>query len=183
MSSTGVVLDFPGKGGRIIEYLIEQYKKAHPEEDPALVEPHLVAEWARKRGLWTYEPVDPEEVLRRRIARFLKRSYTTDPQGRIVRKHHAVIYEVTTPDGIKRRSRYYEIFDAPVKHMQASLALRRRSALADVQQLDIDFHSYNDNNKRGEKLPPMDYNFNKDLEEMKLPTTYEEPDDELDDEI
>lgn len=181
--SDSTTLRFAGKRARIIEYLIEQYKKAHPDEDPSLNEPHLLAEWAIKRRLWDYEPVNPEEVLRRRIARYLKRSYTTDPQGRTVRKHHAVIYEVDTPEGTKRRSRYYEIYDAPVKHMQASLQLRRRAALADVHQLDLDFDSYNDNNRRGETLQPMDFNFNKDLEEMKMPTTYEEPDDELDDEI
>jgi len=56
--------------------------------------------------------------------------------------------------------------------MRASLALRRRAALADVAQLNLDLESYNENNYRGETVPPMDYNFNIDLEETRLPTHY-----------
>jgi hypothetical protein len=67
---------------------------------------------------------------------------------------------------------YKEIFHAPADHMELSLKLRRFAAWRDVQQLHIDFESYQDNNVYGAKLEPMDYDFNKDLAESKMPTTY-----------
>ena len=170
-----------GPRGREMEYLIHQYKMAHPEKDPDYIEPHLVAEWACKKRMWDRPPVSPEERLRRELARHLCGEHTRDPQGSTVRKHHAVIYTIETPDGPKRRSRWYEINQAPVKHMQASLQLRRRAALADVVQLSFDFESYNENNIHGERLPEMDFDFNKDLEEIKLPTDYPSEPPETDD--
>lgn len=165
---------YVSRPGRHMEYLIEQYQKAHPDEDAATIEPHLVADWAIAKGMWQRPPVPPEERLRKELARYLRGEYTRDPQGRNVRLHHAVIYTEHTSDGPKRRSRWSTIFDAPANHMQASLALRRRSALADVTQLNLDLESYNENNLRGEIIPPMDFDFNKDLEEARLPTHYPE---------
>jgi|SRR5215213_6079177 hypothetical protein len=166
------------RGNRKMMYLVEQYKKAHPEESEE-VEPHLVAPWAIKKDLWKRPPVAPEEVLRRLISRALRQEYMEDPQGREVRKHHPVIYEVVTPDGVKKRSKWFPLFEAPPKHMTASLSLRRRSALADVLQLKLDFDSYNDNNVHGATLPEPDFDFNKDIEEMSLPSTY--PEQHIDD--
>lgn len=132
------------KHARQMEYLIEQWKAGHPEEDGGPIEPHRIAPWALKRGLWVRPPMSPEEILRRELAKFLKNEYITDPQNRNVRKNHAVIIEVKTQEGVKRRSRWYTLYEAPPKHMQASLQLRRRAALADVVQLELDFNSYND---------------------------------------
>jgi hypothetical protein len=68
--------------------------------------------------------------------------------------------------------------------VRQALALDRKQALATVQQMKLDFDSYNENNEGHEVLPPLDLDFNKDLEEMSLPTDYD-PDpygDEDDDE-
>lgn len=169
-----------------IEYLMEQYRLAHPDVDPA-VEPHLIAEWAIQNGLSRPIPQTPEEILRKDIARYLKNDYIDDPQGRHVRKNHAVFIQVQTQDGPKRRSRWYGIDVAPPDHMKLSLQLRRNAAFHDIRQMELDFQSYNDNNTYGVKLVPMDYNFNKDVQEANLPATYpSEPSfdvDEDDDEI
>lgn len=167
------------RGRRYMAYIIEMFQKAHPDEDPALIEPHLIARWAMQKGIYNRPPIHPEERLRRELSRYLKTEYTTDPQNRHVRKHHAVIYSVQTADGIKRRSRWWEYTHAPAKEMRAALQLRRNMALADVVQLNIDFESYNDNNVLGETLEAMDFNFNEDLKEKKMPTTYpEDPEDD-----
>jgi hypothetical protein len=184
MAEGAKVLTFqsPKKRARLA-YLIDQYHRAHPDEDPATVEPHLVADWATKTGVYKPEPIDPALQLRRDVARYLRTEYTTDPQGREVRKHHGVVYEVQTPSGIQRHTRYFEIYDATAEHMKASLQLRRRAALRDVLQLNLDFESWQDNNKHGETMEPMDYNFNPDVAETKLPTTYPDapdPDDDFD---
>lgn len=73
-----------------------------------------------------------------------------------------------TSNGIKRRSRWYSIYEAPPKHMRTSLSLRRRAAVADVFQLKLDFDSYNDYNHHGAKLDDLDFNLNnnKDIAEL-----------------
>jgi len=164
-------------------YLIEKYKKAHGLKTEDAIEPHLVADWAVAEGLWDRPPPTQQEALRRSIARHLRSEQIRDPQGRMVRSHHAVIYEANTPEGPKRRSRWFGIYDAPPEHMMASLQLRRRAAVSDVHQLSLDWESYNENNHRGAALPSMDFNFNKDLEEFKQSATYpEEPPTDDDDE-
>jgi len=46
--------------------------------------------------------MEAEEVLRRLLSRTLRNEYIVDPQGREVRKHHPVISEVKTAEGIKK---------------------------------------------------------------------------------
>lgn len=178
----------PNAGGRPakkrlqIEYVLEQYKQSHTDVDPA-IEPHLIAEWAIKEGISRPIPQTPEELLRKDIARYLKNDYIDDPQGRHVRRNHAIFIPVVTQDGVKRRSRWYEKDVAPPEHMRLSLQLRRTAAFHDVRQMDLDFQSYNDNNVYGVKLPPMDYNMNADVQEANLPPTYPtEPPSDIDDE-
>ena len=72
--------------------------------------------------------------------------------------------------------------------MRTSLSLRRRAALQDVYQLQLDFESYNDYNKFGEKLDPMDFDYNKDLRELKQSAEWPEgpegpPDEDTEDDI
>jgi hypothetical protein len=50
-----------------------------------------------------------------------------------------------------------------------------------MQQMKLNFDSYNDNNTFGVVLPPQDLDFRKDLEEMDLSTEYD-PDAYGDDE-
>jgi hypothetical protein len=159
------------RGNRKMLYLFEQYKAAHPGEGDE-IKPHLVAPWAITQGLWKRPPMEAEEVLRRLLSRALRNEYIVDPQGREVRKHHPVISEVKTAEGIKKQSTWYTIFDAPPEKMRASLQLRRRAALADVMQLKFDFDSYNENNRQGGSLAPMDFDFNKDIDELSQPVTY-----------
>ncbi|HEY2094122.1 MAG TPA: hypothetical protein VGJ81_19805 [Thermoanaerobaculia bacterium] len=178
-----VVVPFPrGTKAREIEYVIEQYHKAHPDADPSEI-PDLIAEWAYNKGLWKRPPVDPVVALSRDIARYLRNIYVTDPQGREVRKNHAVMIEVQTPSGPKRRSIWKELFHADAEHMKVSFQLRRRAAEQDVKQLHLDWSSYQDNNVFGAKLDQMDFDFNKDIEESNLPTTYPDADDDDGDDI
>jgi hypothetical protein len=177
--SNAPILPFPGGTKKSeIEYVMEQYYKAHPEEDSTEPIPDLIAEWAYKKGIWKRPPVDPVVALSRDISRYLRNEYVTDPQGRTVRKNHAVFIEVHTPSGPKKRSIWKELFHAPVEHMKASFQLRRRAAFRDVQQLHFDFESYQENNVLGAQLEPMDFDFNKDIEESNLPTTYPAGDDD-----
>src|SRR5689334_16127891 len=94
---------FPPRGSkaREIQYVIDQYHTAHPDEDPEETVPHLIAEWAFKKNLWRRPPADPVDLLRRDISRYLRNEYFTDPQGREVRKNHAILIETHTAAGTK----------------------------------------------------------------------------------
>jgi hypothetical protein len=175
------------RGSRKMQYVIEQYKATHPDEGND-ISPYLVSEWAVDNHIWKPAPVSPKEQLRRLLSRSLRETYLLDPQGREVRANLPIVEEIMTADGPQRRSRWYPIFDAPAQVARASFSLRRRLALADVAQLKFDFMSWNDNNRVGESLEPLDFDFNKDLSEMEQPTTYpegpefdEEDEDEDDD--
>jgi hypothetical protein len=158
-------------GNRHMMFLVERYKETHPD-DGAAVHPERVAEWAIDEGLWKRPPMDPREVLRRQIRSALREEYIVDDQGREVRANHPFMEEVSTPDGPKLRSTWYPIFDMPPQKMRAAFQMRRRAALADVVQLKLDFESYNDNNHFRAVLDPPDFNFNKDIEEMNMPTEW-----------
>lgn len=163
------------QGNRKMIYLVELYQKEHDEEGEE-INLDSVANWALEEGKYNLKPVSPQKILRRMMAQALRDDYMTDPQGREVRKYHFVIQQ--EPSG-KKTSKAYDIYNAPPDHMRLSLSLRRRSALNDVVQLDLDLQSYNENNKFGEVIPSFDYNFNKDMEEGSMPTDYpmEAPED------
>ena len=170
-------------GNRKMLYLVEQYKLEHAYEGDE-ISPRLIAPWAITKGLWKRPPMEPEEILRRDLCRALRNDYIFDPQEREVRRYHSVTTSTTTPEGEKRSSTWYNIENAPPGHMRVALQQRRQAAFNDVLQLNLDFESYNENNKFGAVLPPMDYDFNKDIEESRQPIKYaderseEEPDDE-----
>jgi hypothetical protein len=157
---------------RQILYLIAQYRQLFEVD---VVDTQAVAQWAISSGLWKRPPVDPEILLRRELARALRTEYYRDPQGRDVRKNHPVV----VTEGLQRKWYWAAITEASPKHMRLSLQQRRQGILADCRQHRIDFDSYNDNNKFKAELSLFDYDFNKDLEELSLPTHYpnEKPED------
>lgn len=163
------------QGNRKMIHLVELYQREHGEEGEE-IDLDSISHWALEEGKYNLKLASPQKILRRMMAQALRGDHTTDPQGREVRKYHFVIQQ--DPSG-KTTSRAYDIFNAPPDHMKLSLSLRRRSALKDVAQLELDLQSYNDNNKFGETLDGFDYNFNKDLEEGAMPTDYplEAPED------
>jgi hypothetical protein len=160
------------RASRKMTFILEQYAKAFPQEPPPL-DPKRVSEWAYRTGLWKPLETPPQEVLRRKLTRALRHTYVMDPQGREVRANFATIEEVMTPEGPKRMARFYPIFKAPPEVVRQALAMDRNQALATVQQMKLDFDSYQDNNEFGATLPPLDLDFNKDIEEMSLPPDYD----------
>ena len=164
-------------GNRQMIYLVELYQREHPEQD-GVIDPDAVTEWAIETGRYIPPPISAHKLLRQKISRAIRNHYTEDLQGREVRKYHVVVEH----DGDKTHTTVYSIENAPPEHMRKSCSLRRRSALRDVLQLKLDFDSYNENNKFGVQLSPLDFDFNKDVEEMSLPTFYplEAPEDQVD---
>jgi hypothetical protein len=81
------------------------------------------------------------------LCRALRYEYIADPQGRDVRADFAAVEEVMTSEGPKRMSKWYPICNAPPPVARQAFSLDRREALATVQQMKLDFDSYNDKNE------------------------------------
>jgi hypothetical protein len=121
-------------------------------------------------------PFDPLKMFAHELSAAAREEYYTDAQGREVRKKH--VFVIIEADGT-RRWHWVDIVTAKPDPMHKSLQARRRQALGDVVQLDIDRSSYNDNNLFGAEIA-MSYNFDEDLAEMRMPTSY--PDEASDSE-
>jgi hypothetical protein len=160
-------------------YLLDLYQREHggAAETFDLDE---VAAWAIREGHYRPEPVDPAKALKGQMAKAMKNEHVTDPQGREVRKFHAVRHT----DGERQWTLWATITDADPGHMRVSLQQRRSYLLSGCRQHKMDSESYNENNKYNATLPFSDYNFNPDLEEETLPTEYpmERPSEDEDDE-
>jgi hypothetical protein len=143
-----------------------------PSREKADLDPGLVAEWAYTTGRWKPIEVKPVEVLRRKLCRAFRHEYITDPQGREVVANVPQVIEVRTPDGVRYESRFFPIYKAPPHVAKQHFALERRKAVENVYQMKLNFDSYNDNNEFGFKMPPPDYNFQADIDDMEQPTEY-----------
>jgi hypothetical protein len=154
------------KPPREMMYLIEQYKQTFGVEEIDTTE---VAQWAYGQHIWQPTPVNPVQILARQLSRALRQEYYIDPQGREVRKNHHV--HVEQEDG-SQLDLWIDHRTAQPSQMRLSFQQRRQGILADCKQEKLDFDSYNDNNPYGATLQQMDFDFNKDLEELTQPTEY-----------
>ena len=172
------------KSDREIAFLFEKYLAKHPHEvvEVGSLDPQRVVEWAFDTGIYQPpKPPDPRTQLRSKIGRHLGHRYMTDPQGREVRALIAVPGEVSTPDGPKRTFKYYPLFQTEPGRIESGLKLRLNWAFKRVEQVDTDWHSYNENNELGAKMKQLDFDFKKRLEQGAMPETYPDaPPDELD---
>lgn len=189
-AKTAVMIGATRKQTRIdreMEFLLEKYLETHPDHDGPL-DPDLICGWAIDEGIYVPEPpVSPHDLLKRRFSRHLSHRYFTDPQNREVRALHAVPYEEMTPDGVKQGFRYYPLFTTGPEKIRVSLKNRRDGALSRVVQIENDRLSYNDNNVFGATIEQISFDFDTDLAERTMPTSYsnEAPEgiDEEDDDL
>jgi hypothetical protein len=159
------------RGSRKMQFLQDSFRAAHPEAG-IRIDPDDIADWAIKEKLWHPIPATQQQQLARLIRRSLRDTYITDPQGREVRANLPIMEDKLTSEGLKRKTTWYPIFEAPADVARTSFALRRRAAFRDCLQLHFDFLSWNENNASGHELDGMDYDFNADIEDVSMPTTY-----------
>jgi hypothetical protein len=154
-----------------MEYWLDQYKRAHPEEDGLEIAPGQIAEWIEQHA--SFKPkFSLVDLLRRRVARHLRNSYIIAPNGMEVHEHVSVAREVMTPDGKKRVFRYLPLFDAMDDDVWMNLQRRRGGSVADLTQMERDRVTYNLYNTRKGNVPELDYDFRTDVLEKTLPTKY-----------
>lgn len=146
-----------------------------------MVDPVKVVDWAFDTGLYQPKPINPRDQLRRRVSRHLGHRYMTDPQGRTVRALLAV--PVTDDADGTRKYGYFPLFQTLPGRVEVGLKLRTRWAFKRVEQIEIDWSSYNDNNIFGVKIAQLDFNFEQALVDAKMPTEWSDnPPDGIDDE-
>lgn len=144
-----------------IKGYIERYK-ADVGGD-GLIDPHVVAEWAFKRGLHKPNVLTVIEAIASDIAQVFREEYRTDRKGRRYRAMHATRQKT----GAKTGWLWADLDDptAPHLHFQKSFAQRRQQIVADCVQLSTDVEVYND--KRNPTDPiQIPFDFTLDIIEL-----------------
>jgi hypothetical protein len=160
--------------GDHLRELLDEYIAEHGDQPADLND---VFRWARKNKKWEPPSRSLAKQFKDEMARAAREDYYTDPQGRTVRKKHAIVIK----EGDTQRSLWADIESAPPEHMKLSLQQRRRGVFGDVKQLRTDMDSYNENNNPGPPIQ-MSFDFDQDLREMEEDTTYPDapPEDDED---
>ncbi len=161
----------PARNNEHFHDLLREYQGAGnrwPAEMPE------VAEWLIRNNMWRPSPNDAVRRLSLLLARAMREEVFIDPQGRRVRKNHAVRWH--EPDGLGNLVQHVlwqDMSEASPEHMSTSFQQRRRALLGGCKQLKTDVESYNDNQGNGKNLVQISFDFTEDLQEMEQPTTYE----------
>jgi|GEM_PF-230332 len=144
--------------------LVNRYKAAG---EPWPAEAHVMAEWAVRSERWTPEHYSIVAHLADQMARAMRETYETDPQGRRVRALHVAR---VTRNG-KQMSLWVGMHDREVPGhphlMTIAFQQRRQQIVGDCQQLKTDVDSYNDNDNPGKQISIV-FDFTADLEEAEL---------------
>lgn len=131
-----------------------------------------IASWAVREGLWVAPRFSQIDACAKELSEAMREEYFTDPQGRRVRKKHAMRDIKVLPDGKHRQLTFWlDIEDANPIQMRTAFQQRRMQVLGDCRQLKTDVDSYNDNNAHGAAIQ-MVFDFTEDLAELEQPSEY-----------
>jgi hypothetical protein len=152
-------------GDKYMLFILEKYQEIHGVETFNLDD---VVEWAERELKVRFVPLEPRQMLKRKLSRALRMERFVDAQKREVRKWHSV----RRNENGRSWTEWATLLNADPGHMRMSQQQHRQYILDNCRQHKLVFDSYNENNRFGATLPQNDYNFNRDLEEMDLPTKY-----------
>lgn len=147
-----------------IKDYIDRYREEVGGE--ALIDPHMVAEWAYKHGLHKPSFRTVIDAIASDISQVLREEYRTNTDGQRYRAKHAV----RVKNGDKTRSLWADMDDesAPRDHFVRSFAQRRQQIVGDCFQLKTDVDVYNGKNPKQQPIQiPLDFTL--DVEELQLP--------------
>jgi len=152
-----------------VQRIIREYRDAGEEWPPTS---KMIASWAIRTNRWDMPRRNMIDLAARDIATAMREEYATDPQGRRVRKKHAIRELRELPDGTHEQLMFWvDIEDADPEQMEKAFQLRRMQVLGDCKHLKTDVDSWNDNNKYGVHIQ-MEFDFSEDLAEMEQPAEY-----------
>ena len=144
-----------------------------------------IASWVARETNWKPSLKNIISLLAPEISKAMRDEYFTDPQGRRVRKKHAVLQkevvnedELASLDAAQRQRMLWVDIDDPtttVRHMRSAFRLRRGQILGDCRQLKTDVDSFNQNFNRAASIRML-WDFTEDMAETSQHTTYVPPD-------
>jgi hypothetical protein len=132
-----------------------------------------IAAWAIRKNLWEAPQVSKIDILANRISDAMRQEYFIDPQGRHVRKFHALRDIKELPNGKHKQLTFWIDLDAEFIQVRRAFQQRRMGILGDCRQLKKDVDSYNDNNKYNLTIQ-MVFDFTEDLLESEQPQEYDD---------
>ncbi len=166
--------------------LIQEYRDAG---QPWPTDRNTIAGWLIRHKKWEPHRRSAIDVLAPQLSRAMREEIFEDPQGRLVRKKHAVRESVEQEDGTFKQLTIWVDMDDPntdTTQMKNALQLRRGQVLGDCSRLKTDMDSYNDNFNKGPAVDML-FDFTDDLAELEqsseYPTAPPEEDDENEDRI
>jgi hypothetical protein len=133
-----------------------------------------MAAWMVREGIFMPKPVDPISVLADMISVVLREEMIDDPQGRRVRRNHAVRREEVDSNGDSvQRTLWHTINSANRDYMHLSFQQRRHGIFGDCKQLKTDADSYNENKLAGKNPIQISIDFTDDVIESEQPSDFE----------
>ena len=142
---------------------IEQFQA---ERGGGLIDPHELAEWAYKRGLYKPSLKTVVDAIAADISQYFREEYRTNENGQRYRAKHAVRFKRDN----KTMSLWADMddVDAPRDHFVRSFGQRRQQIVGDCFQLKTDVDVYNGKNASQQPIQiPLDFTL--DVEELQLP--------------
>lgn len=122
-----------------------------------------VALWAIREKKWAPQQAEIRRQCRELLSRALREERITDPQGRRIRKYHAIRQEKNG----HTLWLWGDIDTANHNHMKVSFQQRRREVVGDCCLLKTDIDSYNDNYNKNDPIN-LCFDFTKDIEKAKM---------------
>ena len=154
-----------------LQKLVARYRA---EGNPWPADNRSLAAWMIAHRHWEPELKSSVDLLAPQISRALREEYVTDPQGRRIRRNHAIREVKEMADGRHEQMTFWVSLDtATPEQMQTAFQQRRHQILGDCRQLKTDVDSYNDNNQDG-AMVQMVFDFTEDLEELEMSDEYAE---------
>lgn len=123
--------------------------------------------WAESKGMITPRMVDPRKKLKQDMARAAREDYIYDDNGEPVRRMHAYVVS----NGDRQLTLWGHIEDLTPQKWRASMGIRRRGYRSGILQCDRDNQHYNKHHNPGDSID-LDWNFNPDVQENRMPTEY-----------
>lgn len=155
--------------------MVKQYRDAG---EPWPTDTKTIAGWLVRNGVWRASRKSEIDLLAPELSRALREEFFTDPQGRRVRRKHAVPELVQAKDGTHRQMTIWVDMDATdvpkadhAKRMKSAFQLRRGQVVGDCRQLKCDLDSFNDNYNSGPRIRML-WDFTEDLRELEQSTEY-----------
>lgn len=149
----------------LLQQIVQEYRDSG-ESWPA--DSKTLAAWAIRQKKWQPAARGQIKQCASELAAAMRQEYITDPQGRRVRRKHAVPELRELPDGSHEQLfLWHDITDWSREKAQIGFQYLRTQILGDCKRLTTDVDSYNENWNTSDVPIQMCFDFEDDLEEWK----------------